>query len=130
VASALRIELRPWKIRVSLVELQTVKTPMWEKVDTSSEKFIASLPQQARDLYKGELRTLSVFPKWQVLMGISMKKVIRVINRVLNARNPKARYLVGFEVRYLIFLFTCFPTWMTDWLASKLMMLFGLLPKK
>ncbi len=31
VASALRIELRPWKIRVSSVELQTIKTPMWEK---------------------------------------------------------------------------------------------------
>ncbi|MBN2158796.1 MAG: SDR family NAD(P)-dependent oxidoreductase, partial [Spirochaetes bacterium] len=27
VASALRIELRPWKIRVSTVELQTIKTP-------------------------------------------------------------------------------------------------------
>jgi len=31
VASALRIELRPWKIKVSSVELQTIKTPMWEK---------------------------------------------------------------------------------------------------
>jgi NAD(P)-dependent dehydrogenase (short-subunit alcohol dehydrogenase family) len=131
VANALRIELRPWKIRVSLVELQTIKTPMWEKIDTSTEKLIASLPQQAKDLYLKELRTLSVFPKWQAEMGISMEKAVRVIIRALSVKNPKPRYIVGYEARLLIYNFAVWPTWMMDWLASKLLILFGYLkPKK
>ena len=125
VANAFRIELRPWKIRVSSVELQTIKTPMWEKIDTSTEKLIASLPQQARDLYQNELKTLSVFPKWQAGMGISMKKAVRVIIRALSARSPKARYLVGYEARLLIYSHAITPTWMMDWIASKSMVLLG-----
>ena len=124
-ASALRIELRPWKIRVSSVELQTIKTPMWEKIDTSTEKLIASLPQKARDLYQNELKTLSVFPKWQAEMGISMKKAVRVIIRALSARSPKARYLVGYEARLLVYSHAITPTWMMDWFASKLLILLG-----
>lgn len=125
VASALRIELRPWKIRVSSVELQTIKTPMWEKIDTSTEKLIASLPQKARDLYQKELKTLSVFPKWQAEMGISMKKAVRVIIRALSVRSPKARYLVGYEARLLVYSHAITPIWMMDWIASKSLILLG-----
>jgi len=124
-ASALRIELRPWKIRVSSVELQTIKTPMWEKIDISTEKLIASLPQKARDLYRNELKTLSVFPKWQAEMGISMKKAVRVIIRALSARSPNARYLVGYEARLLVYSHAIWPTWMMDWIASKSLVLLG-----
>lgn len=125
VASALRIELRPWKIKVSCVELQTIKTPMWEKIDTSTEKLMASLPKQTRDLYQKELKTLSVFPKWQAEMGISMKKAVRVIIRALSARSPKARYLVGYEARLLVYSHAITPTWMMDWIASKSLILLG-----
>ncbi len=124
-ASALRIELRPWKIKVSSVELQTIKTPMWEKIDTTTEKLFASVPKQARDLYKDELKTLSVFPKWQAEMGISMKKAVRVIIRALSARSPKARYLVGWEARFLVYSHNITPTWMMDWFAGKSMVLLG-----
>ncbi len=125
VANALRIELRPWKIRVSLVELQTIKTPMWEKIDITTEKLFASVPKQTRDLYKDELKTLSVFPKWQAEMGISMKKAVRVIIRALSVRRPKARYLVGWEARFLVYSHNITPTWMMDWFSSKIMILLG-----
>ncbi len=124
-ASALRIELRPWKIKVSCVELQTIKTPMWEKIDTSTEKLMASLPTPVKNLYWTELKTLSVFPKWQAEMGISMKKAVRVIIRALSARSPKARYLVGYEARLLVYSHAITPTWMMDWIASKSLILLG-----
>ncbi|HNQ65635.1 MAG TPA: SDR family oxidoreductase [Smithellaceae bacterium] len=125
VASALRIELRPWKIRVSSVELQTIKTPMWGKIDATTEKLFASVPKQARDLYKDELRTLSVFPKWQAEMGISMKKAVRVIIRALSVKRPKARYLVGWEARFLVYCHNVTPIWLMDWFSSKIMILLG-----
>jgi NAD(P)-dependent dehydrogenase (short-subunit alcohol dehydrogenase family) len=125
VANALRIELRQWKIKVSTVELQTIKTPMWEKIDTTTEKLFASVPKQARDLYKDELQTLSVFPKWQAEMGISMEKAVRAICRALNAKKPRARYLVGWEARFLVYSHAITPTWMMDWFSSKIMILLG-----
>jgi len=98
---------------------------MWEKIDTSTEKLIASLPQQARDLYINEMKTLSVFPKWQAEMGISMKKAVRAIIRALSARSPKARYLVGYEARLLVYSHAITPIWMMDWFAGKLMIALG-----
>ncbi len=129
MANALRIELRRWKIKVSLMELQTIKTPMWEKIDTTTEKLIAGIPQASRELYQNELRTLSVFPKWQAEMGISMNKAVRAIIRALNARNPKARYLVGWEARFLVYSYTLWPTAMMDWFSSNVMILLGRLIK-
>ena len=131
VANAFRIELHPWKVGVSLVEANTIKTPMWEKIDSSTEKLIASTPQQVRDMYQNELKILSIFPKWQVENGISMKKAVRVIVRAISARSPKARYIMGWEARLLIFNFAILPTWMMDWITSKIMRLFGklIMPK-
>jgi NAD(P)-dependent dehydrogenase (short-subunit alcohol dehydrogenase family) len=130
VANALRIELRPWKIRVSLMELQTIKTPMWEKIDTTTEKLIACIPQKARDLYPGELKTLSVFPKWQAEMGLPMTKVVRIIIRAIKAKKPKARYLVGWEARFLVYNFAIWPTVIMDWITSKVMLRLGKLIKQ
>lgn len=129
MANALRIELRRWKIKVSLMEFQTIKTPIWEKIDTTTEKLIAGIPQAAIDLYQNELRTLSVFPKWQADMGISMNKAVRAITRALNARNPKARYLVGWEARFLVYSYAIWPTALVDWFSSKVMILLGRLIK-
>jgi len=120
-ANAFRIELRPWKIRVSLVELQTIKTPMWEKIDTSTEKLLAALPQQAKDLYRTELHTLSIFPKKQAEYGISIEKAVKVIVRALSASRPKARYVVGYEARLLILGDAILPTCVMDWISSYIM---------
>lgn len=129
MANALRIELRRWKIKVSLMELQTIKTPMWEKIDTTTEKLVAGISQASRELYQHELRTLSVFPKWQAEMGISMNKAVRAIIRALNARTPKARYLVGWESRLLVYSYALWPTAMMDWFSSNVMILLGRLIK-
>jgi len=95
------------------------------KIDITTEKLFTSIPKQTRDLYKDELKTLSVFPKWQAEMGISMKKAVRVIIRALNAKNPKARYLVGWEAKFLVYSHAITPIWMMDWFASKIMILLG-----
>jgi hypothetical protein len=58
-------------------------------------------------------------------MGISMKKAVRVIIRALSVRSPKARYLVGYEARLLVYSHAITPTWMMDWIASKSLILLG-----
>ncbi|MBU1169409.1 MAG: SDR family oxidoreductase [Proteobacteria bacterium] len=125
VASALRKELLPSKIRVSLVEAATIKTPMWDKVDTTTNKFLQCLSKKEKELYAAELDTLIYFPKKQATMGMPMKKVVKVILRALNARRPKPRYVVGWEAWALIILHKFFPTIIVDWVSSKLVRQLG-----
>jgi NAD(P)-dependent dehydrogenase (short-subunit alcohol dehydrogenase family) len=119
VANALRVELLPSGVKVSLVEAATIKTPMWDKIDTTTEILLSSLTPQAKDLYKEELNTLRVIPKRQADTGIPMEKVIQVINRALESPRPKARYVVGWEARFFIYSYAILPTGMVDWIASK-----------
>lgn len=129
MANALRMELLPWKIRVSLVEAATIKTPMWEKIDTTTDRLLAAIPGESKELYRTELDTLIHFPKKQANSGISMKKAVRVIRRSLSARFPRARYLVGWEARLFIMMHNIFPTIIVDWVSSKMIILLGRLSK-
>jgi NAD(P)-dependent dehydrogenase (short-subunit alcohol dehydrogenase family) len=119
VANALRVELRPSRVKVSLVEASTIKTPMWEKINTTTEILLSSITQQAKDLYKEELNTLRVFPVRQADAGIPMEEVIRVINRALESPRPKARYIVGWEAKLAIYGNAILPTSIVDWIGSK-----------
>lgn len=125
VANAFRVELLPSNIRVSLVEAATIKTPMWEKIDTTTEKVLASLSREAKELYRAELDTLAYFPQKQANTGIPMEKVVGVILRALTASRPKARYVVGWEAWLFIVLYKIFPTGLVDWTSSRAVRLLG-----
>jgi NAD(P)-dependent dehydrogenase (short-subunit alcohol dehydrogenase family) len=120
VANALRVELLHSGIKVSLVEAATIKTPMWEKIDTTTEKVIAAAPQQARDLYEAELETLIRIPRIQAGAGIPMEKVVGVIHRAMTEPRPKARYIVGWEAWAFIYSYAVMPTRIMDWITSKM----------
>lgn len=126
LANALRKELISAKVNVSLVEAATIKTPMWEKVDTTTEKFLASLSKEAKALYAAELDTLVYFPKKQANMGMPMKKVVGVIVLALTARRPKPRYVVGWEAWALIIFHKFFPTRIVDWVSMKVVRLLSI----
>ncbi|MBU1671302.1 MAG: SDR family oxidoreductase [Actinobacteria bacterium] len=125
VANALRVELRRFGVKVSLVEAATVKTPMWEKIDTTTEKLFSCLSPEAKDLYMEELDTLRFFPRRQAELGIPMEKVVRVIGRVLEDPRPKARYLVGWEARALVYTYSILPTRLVDLVAGRLVRSLG-----
>jgi NAD(P)-dependent dehydrogenase (short-subunit alcohol dehydrogenase family) len=125
VANALRVELLPSGISVCLVEAATIKTPMWEKIDTTTEKLIAAVPPQAIDLYKAELEILMRIPRMQAESGMPMEKAVGVIYRAMTEPRPKARYVAGWEARSLIYIYAITPTRIMDWIASKMMRSLG-----
>ena len=129
MANALRIELLPSRIWVSLVEAATIKTPMWDKIDNTTEKLLATISPELKELYRTELDTLVHFPKKQAESGIPMKKAVRVIRRALTSRRPKARYLIGWEARMLIFMHRVLPVRIVDWISSKAVRILGRMSK-
>src|SRR5258708_15197622 len=51
LTDALRMELRPWHMHVSIIEPGFIDTPIWEKSKEAASAMLDSLPSQADDLY-------------------------------------------------------------------------------
>lgn len=95
VADALRRELRPWGLHVSLIEPGTIATPIWDKGEPEAEATLRALPEEGRELY-GE--TLARLVRMAIDMGRKGKPpeaVAKVVEHALTASRPRTRYLVG-----------------------------------
>jgi NAD(P)-dependent dehydrogenase (short-subunit alcohol dehydrogenase family) len=122
LTDALRIELRPWDIQVSLIEPGTVATPLWSKTH-----FLAGMNEERSDavgkLYaKANAAAYSAFTKFGP-SGISPERVAAKVFEALTILNPKPRYLVGREAKALSLLAALVPDRLRD---KMLMRRFGL----
>ena len=95
LADALRVELRPWRIPVVLVEPAQTDTDMWRTADELLESAVAALRPEHVELYQkhieGQRRSI---PRSQK-MAAPADGVAAVIEKALTAGRPKARYVVG-----------------------------------
>lgn len=95
VADALRLELWPWHIDVSVVEPAQTDTDMWRKADDQLEESLAAVSPEHRDLYAQHIEGMRrAIPKSQ-RMAASPAGVADTILRALTDRRPRPRYIVG-----------------------------------
>lgn len=122
LSDALRLELRPWGIRVVLVEPGQIATPIWEKTLRSALEMIDDVPPERVAPYQPliEVAGKQVRPG----MGIPVGRVTRVVAKAIMARRPRARYLVGVDARAQLVL-SWLPTGLRDWLVARAMPRFG-----
>jgi NAD(P)-dependent dehydrogenase (short-subunit alcohol dehydrogenase family) len=95
VAEALRTELSPSGIRVSIIEPGSVDTVIWDKGDSTFDEMIESLPPEGRERYEtalGRARKIGVAVGRR---GISPDKVAAKIEHALASPRPRFRYLIG-----------------------------------
>jgi NAD(P)-dependent dehydrogenase (short-subunit alcohol dehydrogenase family) len=95
IAESLRHELRPFGLRVVLVEPGAVKTDIWEKGRRYADEMEQVLPPQATSLYGDAIAGLRRSIDQQDRMGIPPEQVAKVAARALFSTRPRARYLVG-----------------------------------
>ncbi len=97
LSDALRVELRPWKIHVALIEPGVIATPIWSKSLAAAERVIESLPPEAHVLYG----PVTDFMRRRAASGagIPADRVARAVAHALLARRPRTRYLVGTDAR-------------------------------
>ncbi len=102
MSDALRQELAPWDIQVSIIEPGTVHTPMWPRSLRRIRQLEQQLPPTATALYG------PVFERMQSFItnakGLPADDVAAVIERALIARNPRAYYVVGADARLRLLL--------------------------
>lgn len=92
LSDALRNELAPDGLAVSLIEPGSVRTPIWRK---GRDRLVESLGTHARPHYYRALEGVLRQAEAEERTGIPPERVARVVLDALTARRPRANYLVG-----------------------------------
>jgi NAD(P)-dependent dehydrogenase (short-subunit alcohol dehydrogenase family) len=93
LADALRIELRPWRIPVSLIEPGPTRTDMWGDALQEHDRMAAALSEQHRELYAAHLAgNRKLLGRLQKVVG-DPQKVVKAVDHALTSKHPKRRYL-------------------------------------
>jgi NAD(P)-dependent dehydrogenase (short-subunit alcohol dehydrogenase family) len=99
MADALRMELRPWKIKVSLIEPANTQTDLWGGAQQMFDDGVEAMTPEERALYKGHMkgmrRTLGLMHK----TASPVEGVAAAIETALTAKRPRARYVVGIPAK-------------------------------
>ena len=126
MADALRIELRPWRIRVVLVEPAQTDTDMWHGAMDQLDATVAMMSPEHRQLYAKHIEgQRKGIPKSQK-MATPADGAAEVIGQALTVKRPRARYVVGTGPRIMGSVARVVPTRMMDQVLSTM----GGVPRK
>ncbi len=111
---ALRVELMPWGISVSIIEPGNIATPIWEKSIAASDDLLSGLPQAAKELYRPMFTAVRQAAEKSGKDAIPAIAVARAVAHALLAKRPKTRYLIGRDARIQLILRKLLPDRMMD----------------
>jgi len=99
LTTALRLELYPWGIQVSIVTPGVIQTPIWDKAISDFDRIRTAMPTEATNLYGKILdgmrnRLTNVHTK-----GVPAIEVAKAVAHALTATRPRRRYPVGSDAR-------------------------------
>ena len=118
---ALRRELRPEGIRVSLIESGAIETPIWDKSQAIADSLESALPDPGKTLYGKALAAGRKQIKALRRRAASPLAVAKVIHKALISRHPKSRYLVGLDAHAQALLSRWVPARLVDAVIAKLL---------
>lgn len=99
LADAMRLELAPAGIAVSLIEPSSVKTPIWGKGRTEAGRIARRLESKARPHYRKAFERILSITESEERDGMPVEVVSAAIAHALTARRPRAQYVVGTPAR-------------------------------
>jgi NAD(P)-dependent dehydrogenase (short-subunit alcohol dehydrogenase family) len=95
IGDAFRMELRPWRIPVVLVEPGQIDTDIWRNAPDTLDTTVGAMSAEQRALYAGHIEGMRrAIPRAQ-RMTVPVDRVAKTVEKALTANRPKARYLVG-----------------------------------
>jgi NAD(P)-dependent dehydrogenase (short-subunit alcohol dehydrogenase family) len=99
IADALRVELAPWRIHVSIVEPGTIATPIGRKGAAIADEIQARVPPETLALYRDRVEAFRRAAAAAGRRGIEPDRVAEVVEHALTAGRPRTRYLVGRDAK-------------------------------
>lgn len=119
-SDTMRLELRPFGIRVCTVEPGAIRTPAVEKTLGDIEAVIRTLPANAAAQYGAMMRKFVARGYPREMNGSSPDVVARAVHHALSAPRPKIRYVVGKHARVLATLPRILPDAVLDGLLLRI----------
>jgi NAD(P)-dependent dehydrogenase (short-subunit alcohol dehydrogenase family) len=98
IGDVFRQELRPWGIKVAIIEPGSIDTPIWDRGKEKAEEIEAKSPQ-TNLLYGAALDKFRKVLEDTAERGIPPEKVAKAISHALESSRPKTRYLVGLDAQ-------------------------------
>lgn len=114
ISDALRLELRPWGISVSLIQPGAVKTPIWDKGLRAGEELLRNAPPEVMTLYGAAVEIASKVAAHENETGVDPIEVARAVEHALLSSRPRTRYPVGRQAKVLIPLSRLLPDRLKD----------------
>jgi NAD(P)-dependent dehydrogenase (short-subunit alcohol dehydrogenase family) len=114
IADAWRVELRPWGVAVVLIEPAMTDTDLWRQAPETLESGEVRMSAEHRELYAAHLDGMrKTIPRMQKLAK-PVEGVAAAIERALTASRPRARYVIGADVKAQAALSAITPTPLMD----------------
>ena len=108
MSDALRLEVAPWGIEVSLIEPGAVATPLWEKALQKFRELPHHVAADQLRLYYPDwpaaVKQAAVDKERFLRTALPPERLAAAVWQALTARRPKARYVVGWDAHAVIFL--------------------------
>ncbi len=123
LTDALRLELRPFGIHVSMIEPATIATPAVDKTRDASEAALRALPPEGAARYAEMMRTFLRHGYEREQHGSPPEVVARAVHHALSSPRPRVRYPVGKNATILATLPKIIPAALLDRIRLRL---FGL----
>jgi NAD(P)-dependent dehydrogenase (short-subunit alcohol dehydrogenase family) len=125
LTDALRLELYPWGIHVSIIEPGAIATPIWDKSLNAALNVEKDMPAGAKLLYEKAARQVREVVQEAAQRAIPVDAVVQAVLHALTAPRPKTRYLVGTDAKLRAFMNKWLPDRMQDWILKKVLKLPG-----
>jgi NAD(P)-dependent dehydrogenase (short-subunit alcohol dehydrogenase family) len=120
LSNALRQELAPWDIRVTLVEPGSIRSEAVDKLESDARAVLNDTTQDGRALYENAFLQLVGFFAGIHQKGSSPDVVAETVEHALRAAHPRACYLSGKNARRMAMTARLLPVPIQDALRRKL----------
>lgn len=118
VGDVFRQELRPWRLKVSIIEPGSIDTPIWERGQRKAEDIEAKAPN-TNLLYGAAIEKFRKLIAETAERGIPPEKVAKAIAHALESPRPRSRYLVGLDAKVQARLKPLIPTALFDRVVAR-----------
>lgn len=123
LTDALRRELLPSGIHVSLIAPGSVESAIWEKIDSEVALMEADLPKEGIERYGRTGESISNLWAKAHHRAIPPEAVAGIVLKILESSRPKPRYPVGSDAHFLSVVGRFVPDSLVDWAVDKLLIL-------
>jgi NAD(P)-dependent dehydrogenase (short-subunit alcohol dehydrogenase family) len=119
IGDVFRQELRPWGLRVAIVEPGSIDTPIWERGQRKATEIEAKAPKTDL-LYGAAIEKFRKVIQDTAERGIPPEKVAKAIAHALESSRPRSRYLVGLDAKVQARLKYVVPTRVLDRVVARM----------